>query len=111
MTFLSLIAIALLGLISAIVARGGLILRGLGIAVVTRDGHEASRLRAFGRAAIAWSPALILPFSLWFGGVQMNDPLWLGGPCLVLAAGAVWAVWSPTRGVQDRIARTWLVPR
>jgi hypothetical protein len=29
----------------------------------------------------------------------------------VFIAGAIWAVLHPSRGIQDRIAGTWIVPR
>ena len=48
--------IAVVGTLSAAAFRGGLVLRLLGIGVVTRNGTEASRLRAFGRALVATSP-------------------------------------------------------
>jgi len=29
----------------------------------------------------------------------------------LLSAGAVWAILRPSRGIQDRLAGTWIVPR
>ncbi len=48
----------LFGLLSGVLFRGGLLLRGLGIAVVYKDGSPASRLRASFRTLIAWLPVL-----------------------------------------------------
>ena len=100
------------GLLTAFVFRGGLLLRLFGIAVVTKHGKQVSRLRALGRAFVAWAP---LPLCV-FGAFRLTNGLsaWpavllAGG--LVFPAGAVWAIWHPERGLQDRIARTWLVPR
>ena len=33
------------------------------------------------------------------------------GAILLLVAGAIWAWLHPSRGIQDRIAGTWIVPR
>jgi hypothetical protein len=35
----------------------------------------------------------------------------VGVLCLLLAGGICWAIVVPARGVHDRIAGTWLVPR
>jgi hypothetical protein len=32
-------------------------------------------------------------------------------PVLLLAGGAAWAIVHPSRGIQDRLAGTWIVPR
>jgi hypothetical protein len=108
-------------LLSAAVSRGGLALRLLGIAVVTRVGAEASRLRAFGRALLAWAP-LVLAFSLVTWGPEALAALGLlsapwpnaffaSAMGLLFLCGAIWAVVHPARGLQDRIAGTYLVPR
>jgi uncharacterized RDD family membrane protein YckC len=98
----------LLGLLSAAAVGGGVLLRAFGIAVVTANGKPASRLRAFWRALVAWSPlfaAMWLPL-----GVSARHAA--GDSVVVLfLAGVAWAVTHPTRGVQDRLAGTWLVPR
>jgi hypothetical protein len=107
--------VALLGLIGALVARGGFLLRVLGAAVVTADGREVSRLRALLRALVAWSPVAIGLVLL-----KVNPPVQqstIGTALLyaivpaLLIAGAVYAWLHPSRGIQDRIAGTWIVPR
>ena len=99
-----LIGSAVLGLFWAGACRGGAWLRAFGIAVVTPDGKEASRLRAVGRAAVAWS---WVPVQLLFVAY--------GGPLLLIAvaklAGLFYAADHPERGIQDRLAGTYLVPR
>ena len=101
----------LLALLSAGAVRGGVWLRANGMAVVTRNGAEVSRARSLFRALVAWSPIAIavgiraLPHEV----VSHQTVAWAG--CLVLIAGGVWAVVTPSRGLQDRIAGTWLVPR
>ena len=101
---------ALIPLLSAAVFRGGLGLRGFGIAVATGAGVEASRLRALGRALLAWAPMAIS-----LGVVRATAgrvETWVTAFSLGLfVVGAIWAVLHPTRGLQDRIAGTYLVPR
>jgi hypothetical protein len=86
--------------------RGGLLLRAFGIAVVTGDGKPASRLRALWRGLLGWG---LVPVAIWLAltvGVAIGEcvgVLFLGG--------TAWALAHPTRGLQDRIAGTWLVPR
>ena len=109
------IAAAVLGLLGALAARGGVMFRMLGTAVVRRDGAPASRLRTTLRALVAWAPAVAM-----FAVPRMAPGLAAGTPrgtvfhfaaMAVLIAGGIWAVRRPARGIQDRIAGTWLVPR
>lgn len=105
-----LIWIALPNIICAPVFRGGPLLRLLGIAIVTRTGARASRLRVFGRSLIVWSPCLLALLAVApFCNQEMT---W--GLALTSAAFPVLAMWStllPVRGIPDRIAGTYLVPR
>ena len=59
--------VAALGLIGALVARGGFTLRSFGAALVIKDGRNASRTRALLRAIVAWSPV-----ALWIGIVRVR---------------------------------------
>jgi hypothetical protein len=108
------IVIGALGLLSALLFRGGLLLRLLGIAIVTAHG-EAGRLRAFWRAVIAWSPAVLSGAAILLGDPNpMERTWWLVLEALsltLLLGGFVYAIRNPQRGVQDRLAGTWLVPR
>jgi eukaryotic-like serine/threonine-protein kinase len=99
-----LIGCAALSLVSALTFRSGVWLRAFGIAVVTPEGREVSRLRAVWRAALVWSwvPAQLL----WAGHAV---PV-----VLIVAAklvGLCYAADHPERGIQDRLAGTYLVPR
>ncbi|HEV7402180.1 MAG TPA: RDD family protein, partial [Chthoniobacteraceae bacterium] len=101
----------LLSLAAALLFRGGVLMRALGIAVVKRDGADASRLRMLWRACVAWAP---LPL----GGVllAMLVPVLPAFTAAALAAAVVLAlvVWSAARrgrSLQDLLAGTWLVPR
>ena len=109
--------IAILGFISAPLLRGGLLLRLVGVGVVTRSGAEVTRARALTRAVVSW--ALIIPTgiafvmsvragspgSFWFGFEE-----WLIAALVIWLAGAVWAAYDPQRGLQDRLAGTHVVP-
>ena len=80
--------------------------RAFDLAIVTGAGEEASRQRALLRPMVAWSPSVFLLLAILFGWS------WLGASALVIIVGGLAvAVITPDRGVQDRIARTWLVPR
>ena len=107
--------IGMLALAGAFFSRGGLTLRIFGSTLVTNDGRDVSRSRAVLRALVAWSPMLA-----WIVMIRMtprvqetNLPLALLYTVFpaVLAAGALWAWRHPDRGIQDRVAGTWVVPR
>jgi tRNA A-37 threonylcarbamoyl transferase component Bud32 len=102
---------ALFSLFCALAFRGGLLMRLLGIAVVTCDGADVSRFRMLWRTFVAWSPLLL-------GGVLLFclTPLLgsLASTWIVISivlAVAIWSLALPDRSLQDRIAATWLVPR
>jgi hypothetical protein len=102
-------------LIAALLFRGGLALRMAGMTFVRRDGKRASRLRVFWRALVVWSPLCLAPFALipLFGkpdATAFRDLPFglLGGLFLTLA---VLSVALPKRGLPDRLAGTWPVPR
>jgi eukaryotic-like serine/threonine-protein kinase len=123
--------------VSALVIPGGLVLNAMGIAVIGRRGREVSRLRSLWRAVIAWSPILVLlaiyvtfytllltrsaanpddwsslsnRLFFWFLDIVSMDWVALSAVA-ILAVGAGFAILSPARGLQDRIAGTWLVPK
>jgi eukaryotic-like serine/threonine-protein kinase len=99
---------------------GGPFMRLLGIRVASKDGGRASRLRCAARAAVAWLPALagttvILYFMYGGPGGRQLPVSWtfliaIATFALVFVGGAIYAVVSPQRGLQDRIAGTRLVP-
>jgi uncharacterized RDD family membrane protein YckC len=64
------IYVCLPALLAALLFRGGLILRGFGVAVARRDGTPASRGRVLWRSLIAWSP-------VWLPSVLLMLPLLL----------------------------------
>ena len=109
------IYVCLPALIAALLFRGGLVLRMAGMTFVRRDGRRASRLRVFWRALVAWSPLwlVLLGFTRIFG--QPNPAAFSELP-FVLSCGlycglAILSVALPERGLPDRLAGTWPVPR
>jgi hypothetical protein len=109
---------AFAGVVSAFLFRGGLLLRLLGLAVVGERGADVSRLRATARAAVAWSPVLLLWAYVWAQSVGGRDVLdafsdwWVPAAAAAAALlGSAWAVLHPGRGLPDRLTRTYLVPR
>jgi hypothetical protein len=110
---------AIIAVLSGWLFRGGLFLRVLNIVVVTKNGKPVSRLRALWRGLGAWGVFFIVPFLMPFLATLGGPPGALDAGMAVIAvaecalglAGAAWAVVSPERGLQDRIAGTYLVPR
>ena len=85
------------------------------MALVIKDGRPASRLRALIRPLVAWLPIALLcilvvkgpkPQAIGAGWMLLETSV-----LLVFIAGALWAIFHPVRGIQDRIAGTWIVPR
>ena len=115
---LSLLVVTGAGIVSSAIAPGGLLTRFLGLAVVTRTGEEITRGRSLLRAVIAWLPGIV-----WLGYLATGPKIqgfvpaptspWLGMTVALglLAAGAIWAVVRPSRGLHDRLVGTWVVPR
>jgi hypothetical protein len=83
------------------------------LAVVDGSGRPAARARLLARWAIAWLPLLLplAPATLW---MTRSEPR---GFALAAFLAAIWlgaaavAVFSPARGLHDRLAGTWVVHR
>ena len=110
----TLMVVALLALVAALATRG-VMLRLLGFEIVTADGRlRAALARAGpGRDRVV---ALLLPLlaSLVLEGVGAHLPDMIPVFAVALAvqcAGAIVAIAQPSRGLQDRLAGTWIVPR
>ena len=93
-------------------------LRATGLAVVTRDGRDISRLRSAARVLITWSAPFAGAIGLWVyaemvtsDGFAYASPWGIGGIYLLPAIGALWTIAHPERGLHDRLAGTWVVPR
>jgi serine/threonine protein kinase len=110
---------AFLSLFCAVAFRGGLMMRILSIAVVKEDGSDATRLHMLWRSLIAWSPILLLPVLIMFdvplmekaGGQDVIRAIGLSVMLILSLALGIAAIATRGRGLHDRLARTWLVPR
>jgi hypothetical protein len=102
---------AFLSVAAALICRGGLLMRALGIAVVKRDGSEASRGRMLWRACVAWSwlplTGILVAVLVPVAGVNIAVAI----AAILLASVVIWSGATPRRSLQDRLAGTWLVPR
>ena len=107
--------IAALALIGALVTRSGFTLRAFGAALVTDAGCPATRFHAVRRAIVTWSPlalaALMFNFLPPMKAITPGLAVLYTLPLAIATAGAVWAWRHPSRGIQDRIVGTWIVPR
>jgi hypothetical protein len=140
-TIVGLMIAGTLGLLSALVARGGSALRLMSIAIVRRNGTLASGSRARLRAVLSWLPVLAASAALFAGHSPLltltpqaaqflvinpmglpvffpNEPSLLvvrlaiiTAALVVFALAVIFALIRPERGFQDRLAGTWLVPR
>jgi hypothetical protein len=113
-----LMALSIPSLITSTVLRGGVLFRLTGVAVVNSEGHVIPRYRALWRSLVAWCPALLAAVITF---THLLRPGGIAGPMagaaaalsllLVMLAGVIWCIIVPSRGPQDWLARTYLVPR
>jgi len=107
--------VGVFAIVGSLVTRGGFTFRPFGAALVKNDGSLAGRPRAFLRALVTWSPIAVLCFLIVKGpnpaGADMQLTLLNTAILLMFIGGAVWALLHPSRGIQDRYAGTWIVPR
>jgi hypothetical protein len=104
-------------LVSAAIVPGGILMRLLGLAVVTADGTEIARARSIGRAVVAWSPTIL--WFVWLGPSPLDralsaslSPAFVASLVLVAhAGGAVWSILDASRGPVGRLTGTWIAPR
>jgi uncharacterized RDD family membrane protein YckC len=102
---------AILSVACAVLFRGGVLMRALGIAVVRGDGSDASRLRMLWRACVAWSTfplaglllAMLIPVLPPFTAAALA--------AVVVIALTIWSAARRGRSLQDCLAGTFLVPR
>jgi uncharacterized RDD family membrane protein YckC len=102
--------VGLPALVAALLFRGGLVLLIAGMTYVRNDGQRASRLRLFWRAIVVWGPS----FLAFIVAAIALAAHWIWQPWLALALLGLLAAVSialPKRGLQDRLAGTWPVPR
>jgi hypothetical protein len=106
------VAAAVLAGITAFATRGGVGLRWGSIGVTSGSGRPVSGSRALVRAVVAWSPVFASGALILGLGLPPRPALLItAASMLVMAAGALYAVLKPERGIQDLLVGTWLVPR
>ena len=93
-------------ILSAIFTGDSLLLRSLDIALVKRNGTPVSRLRVLWRNTVLWSFVLVALVLL-----MMVATAGCFRPSAVLLVGFVVSMFLAERGLHDRLAGTWLVPR
>ncbi len=107
-TWLALVALS--ALLAAFALRGGVSYSLLGIRLVDERGRRVGRARCVVRALVAWCPCVALVPRL-----AAEPPGWSAAAAwaalLVLAVGAAYSVYSPERGIPDRLVGTWAVRR
>jgi hypothetical protein len=100
--------------LAAFVFRGGLLMRLFGVAIVRENGSEASRIRILWRSIIGNCPFMLLLIPPFLGRPPFSSEFWewtLGADIpVILLALMIWSAILP-RSIQDRLARTYLVPR
>jgi uncharacterized RDD family membrane protein YckC/peroxiredoxin len=94
--------------VAAILFRGGMAMRGLGVAVVGRNGRP-SRMRTVWRNFIAWLPFLLSPMLLKAMKNIIGAEWALTATTIILASITVISL-ALRRSLQDHLAQTWLVP-
>jgi serine/threonine protein kinase len=117
-TGVMLAAVICLSVLSSMVVPGGFVTGLVGLAVVNRRGARIGRLRALVRVIVAWLPGIIwLAYLVSARRVQgfvpapANPLLGVGLTLGILAAGAMWTIARPSRGLADRVVGAWVVPR
>lgn len=109
-------------LIAALAFRGGLVLLIAGVTFVRKDGARASRWRVCWRGLVAWSSLGLVILGTWvlLSAVYGVKPTldshlamygWALASALLICALTVISVTLPKRGLPDRLAGTWPVPR
>jgi hypothetical protein len=107
---LSILFVVIPCLVASLLFRGGVLVKSMGIAYVTRDGTPAMRRRLAMRSLIAWLPLLLaLP------GFRCLAPVLGDFNSLLIAAGiglalALTSALLPQRSLQDRLTGLWPVP-
>ncbi len=105
-----LVYVGLPALVAALLFRGGVVLLIAGVTYVRKDGARASRLRLFWRALVAWSPVVPL-FAVAVLAIARHLTWQPYVALALLGLLAAASVALPKRGLQDRLAGTWPVPR
>ena len=116
---LSLMVISAFGVLSSICVPAGIGSRLLGLTLVSENGKRVSRARSLARALIDYTPVLFASIPGFFVSRQALFHTYMEwksvllvpiGAYALLVAGLILALRRPERSLQDRLARTYLVP-
>jgi hypothetical protein len=103
--------VAVPALLAALLFRGGLVLLIAGVTFVRGDGARASRVRVFWRAIVTWSPLALAAILFGFVYHAIGAPAAGIGAAIFFIGLAAISLALPNRGLADRLAGTWPVPR
>jgi hypothetical protein len=97
-------------------SRGGLSRRAFGLTLVLANGHRAWRSQCAWRALVVWAPVTaLLGLALWLDAYHPEQARWSwacwGAALGILFGFGALALRSPSRGLHDRLAGTYVVPR
>ena len=115
-TYLVIGLVPTLWVIWSLATRGGLCLSLLGVGISRRDGIRASRLRCFWRALVTW----LAPSALLAGAIALQRDSWSAGwpswalfgiAAVVVMASPLLCLIDPSRGPNDRLSGSVLVPK
>ncbi len=107
----AILGMAIPALLAAWFFGGGLLLRMFGVAIVRHDGRPATEAQTTMRSLLAWLPCFLSPLPVPVLMVWLNFPDACFIVLFVITGLAVMSALLPERGLPDRLAGTWLVPR
>jgi hypothetical protein len=96
---------------AALFFRKGLVMLSCGVSVSLKDSRPAGRLRCFWRSLVAWSPWIAAPFVIGLLQPLAGIEVAIIVACIVAPAVVVISLFLPERGLQDRLAGTYLVAK
>jgi hypothetical protein len=109
MIFFSALSVA-----TALFARRGLVMRALGLELVTRKGEPAGRVRLVWRQLLVWAPLIALSFVPMVVALQsrsIGKAVAFGAVAIGLVAVSIFTAWrTPARGLTERLSGTTMVP-
>jgi uncharacterized RDD family membrane protein YckC len=112
MAFMTLIMyVCIPALVTALLFRGGLVLLTARISFVCKNGKPASRLRLLWRVFVTWSPILLAMFFVVFPKTWLSPKTAVVAAVSLLSVLTIVSIALPERGLQDRLAGVWPVPR
>ncbi len=105
------IYVAIPAVVAALLFRGGLVLLIARVTFVRANGMRASRLRTFLRALAAWSPLVLAVIVGLVLGAAVGRLAGVIVALVLLTPVTILSLALPERGLADRLAGTWPVPR